>query len=119
MIARVWRGWTTADNASAYERLLRERVLPGISAMNLPGYHGGHVLRRLTAERPGDGEVEFMTLLWFDSMEGPAALVRGGAAGDEQDASAVHVPQAARDVLKRFDERSAHFEVALTPEQTR
>jgi len=28
MIARHWRGWTDPTNADAYERLLRETVLP-------------------------------------------------------------------------------------------
>ena len=30
MIARVWHGWTSRQNADAYERHLRTKVLPGI-----------------------------------------------------------------------------------------
>jgi hypothetical protein len=30
MIARVWKGWTKAEDADAYEKLLREVVYPGI-----------------------------------------------------------------------------------------
>jgi len=26
MISRIWTGWTTAENAAAYEVVLRERV---------------------------------------------------------------------------------------------
>jgi hypothetical protein len=29
MIARLWHGWTTRDNADAYETLLRTKILPG------------------------------------------------------------------------------------------
>ena len=31
MIARIWNGWTTPENADAYERLLREDIFPGIA----------------------------------------------------------------------------------------
>jgi hypothetical protein len=30
MIARLWKGWTRPEDADAYERLLREQVLPGL-----------------------------------------------------------------------------------------
>src|ERR687887_1914020 len=30
MIARVWHGWTTVDNADRYETLLREEIFVGI-----------------------------------------------------------------------------------------
>ena len=30
MISRLWHGWTTRENADAYETLLRSEVLPGI-----------------------------------------------------------------------------------------
>jgi hypothetical protein len=31
MIARHWRGWTAPENANAYEDLLRDTVLSGLS----------------------------------------------------------------------------------------
>jgi hypothetical protein len=46
VIHRVWRGWTSSANADAYERLLRAEVIPGISAMKIPGYRGLRLLRR-------------------------------------------------------------------------
>ena len=51
MIARLWRGWTSRENADAYERLLRERVLPGLK--RLDGYRGGYILRQ---EGTNEGE---------------------------------------------------------------
>ena len=32
MIARHWRGWTTPDNADAYELFLKPEVLPKVAA---------------------------------------------------------------------------------------
>jgi hypothetical protein len=48
--------------------------------------------------------VEFVTLMWFDSVE----AVRGFAGADYEVAV---VPPDARALLKRFDARSAHYEV--------
>lgn len=104
MIARIWHGWTTPDNADAYEALLRDEVLPGIAARELPGYHGPHVLRRETAGE----EIEFVTVLWFASLEGVRAL-----SGDDHETA--YVPDTARRLLKRFDARSAHYEVRIAP----
>ena len=47
MITRIWRGWTTPENADAYQRIVSQEVLPGIAARNLDGYHGAYLLRRL------------------------------------------------------------------------
>ena len=44
MIARHWTGSTRRQDADAYERLLRDTVLPGLK--HIDGYHGGYVLRR-------------------------------------------------------------------------
>src|SRR5688500_14559643 len=41
MIARVWRGWTNAENADAYETLLKEVVYPGLQ--DIDGYRGGYI----------------------------------------------------------------------------
>ncbi len=107
MIARIWHGWTTPGNADAYERLLREEILPGIAERD--GCLGAHLLRR----RPDESgeEVEFVTITWFDSMEAVRAFSHDGARG-------AVVPPAARAVLKRFDERSAHYDTVLSPEET-
>jgi antibiotic biosynthesis monooxygenase (ABM) superfamily enzyme len=104
MISRIWHGWTTPANSSVYEKLLRTEILPGIAAKGLPGYRGAHLLRR-----EAGGEVEFITVLWFDSMEGVRAL-----AGDDYEVA--YVPPKARAVLARFDARSQHYETLLTPQ---
>ena len=99
MICRQWRGWTTPDNADGYERIVRGEVIPGIEARAIPGFRHIDLLRRETGD-----EIEFVTLMWFDSIEAIKAFV-----GDDHEAA--HVPDAARAVLARFDERVSHFEV--------
>jgi hypothetical protein len=56
------------------------------------------------------GEVEFQTLMWFDCLVAIRAFMG-------EDYSVSHVPDAARAVLSRFDERAAHFEVIDRREQ--
>jgi heme-degrading monooxygenase HmoA len=99
MICRVWHGWTTPANADAYERLLREEIFVGIAARGIRGYQGIQLLRRGHAN-----EIEFVTMMWFDSLD----AVREFAGSDYERAV---VPASARAVLSRFDERSAHFDV--------
>ena len=103
MIARVWRGWATPENAPAYERLVSTEVLPGIARRDIRGYRGAYLLRRAVGN-----EVEFSTILLFDSM---AALREFG--GDDYEKA--YVPPQARKVLSRFEETSAHYETLMTP----
>jgi antibiotic biosynthesis monooxygenase (ABM) superfamily enzyme len=65
MIARIWHGWTKSADAKVYEAMLRREIFPSIAARNISGYHGAELFIR----EEGD-EVEFLTLLRFDSMEG-------------------------------------------------
>ena len=103
MIVRIWRGWTTPENAEAYRRIVSQEVLPGIAARHLDGYHGAYLLRRDLG-----GEVEFATIMLFDSLE----QVRAFAGEDYETA---YVPPRARAVLARFDERSSHYDTLLRP----
>jgi antibiotic biosynthesis monooxygenase (ABM) superfamily enzyme len=99
MICRLWRGWTTPENADTYESVVRGEVIPGIEAMNIAGFRHIDLMRR----EIGD-EVEFVTLMWFDDIDSVKAFM-----GEDYEVS--HVPAAARAVLARRDERSAHFDV--------
>jgi len=99
MICRVWRGWTTNDNAAAYERIVRGVVIPGIEARRIAGFRSIDLVRR---EREHD--VEFMTLMWFDTLESVRAFM-----GEDYQVS--HVPAEAQAVLADFDRRAVHYEV--------
>jgi len=98
MITRIWHGWTTPQNADAYERLLRDAIFQGIAARRIEGFRGIDLLRRVQTD-----EIEFVTVMWFDSL----AAVRDFAGADYEVAV---VPPAARALLRRFDARSAHYE---------
>lgn len=99
MIRRIWRGWTTLQNADAYEALLKEEIFVGIGDRKIPGYRGIQLLRRTV-----ESEVEFVTIMTFDDLD----AVREFAGEDYEKA---FVPAAARALLARFDERSQHYEV--------
>ena len=101
MISRLWHGWTTHENADAYEKLLQTEIFAGIAKRGIRGYRGIHLLRRDVQ----DG-VEFVTIMWFDSVEDVRAF-----AGEDYEVAVV--PPKARQLLSRFDGRSAHYEVVV------
>jgi antibiotic biosynthesis monooxygenase (ABM) superfamily enzyme len=104
MISRIWRGWTTRENASSYQSLLDTEILPGIANRQIKGYRGAHLLRRDL-----ENESEFVTILWFDSLDSLREF-----AG--QDYEVAVVPPKARALLSRFDDRSAHYQTLLEPQ---
>ena len=105
MICRLWRGWTTPENADAYQRIVHEEVIPGIEARQIPGFRHIDLMKRDLED-----EVEFQTLMWFNSLDAIKAFM-----GDDYAVS--HVPPQAQAVLKRFDQRAAHYEVIDRREQ--
>ena|SRR6476646_557748 len=99
MIARIWYGCTNPHNADTYEALLKSEIFPAIVARNISGFMRIELLRgRL------EDEVEFATVMWFDSL----ASVKAFAGADYE--TAVVLPKT-RALLKRFDARCRHYEV--------
>lgn len=98
MIFRIWHGWTTPENADAYQRIVQDEVFAMIEGRNIAGYRGIDLLRRTVGD-----EVEFVTIMRFDSLDNIRTFV-----GDDYERA--FVPPQARAVLKRFDERSQHYE---------
>lgn len=103
-IKRIWHGWTTPENAEAYESVLLGEVLPGIEAKGIQGYEGIEVLRRDLGS-----EVEFITIMTFDCLQSVIDF-------QGEDYERCYVPDAAQEVLDRWDLRSAHYEVIDTRE---
>lgn len=97
MIARVWRGWTNAGDADAYEHLLRSIVYPELKG--IAGYQGGYILRR----NQGD-ETEFVTLNLFESIEAVQAF-----AGTDYEMP-VFEPEARR-LLFKVEPIARHYDV--------
>ncbi|MDX1407965.1 MAG: hypothetical protein R3330_07520 [Saprospiraceae bacterium] len=104
MITRIWHGWTTPQNADAYETLLRSEVFKLIWEMQIPGYRGIELLRADQSH-----ESEFVTIMRFDTLADVIAF-----AGDDYEQA--FVPPAARSLLKRFDQRSRHYEMRIRSE---
>jgi heme-degrading monooxygenase HmoA len=95
MITRMWRGWTAAANADAYERFLRSELFPEVA--KLPGFLGARILRRR-----GEGEEEFVTLTMFESLDAVRAF-----AGEDYETPVIE-PEAQR-LLSRYEDRAVHY----------
>lgn len=98
MVARVWHGFTTPENAEAYEAMLKPELLPGLSRTT--GYRGSYLLRRAAGD-----EVEFITIIFWDSIDDIRAL-----AGP--DYTRAVVPEERRRYLSRYDQTAGHYDVA-------
>jgi hypothetical protein len=81
--------------------MLKEEIFVGIENRQIRGFKGIQLLRREVGE-----EVEFVTMMLFDSLE----AVRKFAGEDYEMAV---VPEKARAVLSRFDERSQHYDIRV------
>lgn len=99
MIARIWHGWTTPENAAAYEQLLKTEVMQEIEGKNVSGFKEIRLL-----QRTHDTEVEFITIMHFETLTDVQQF-----AGEDYERA--FVPAAARAILKRFDTTSQHYEV--------
>ena len=100
MIARIWNGWTKRADAKAYEIMLRDEIFPSIAARKIEGYRGAELFVR----ENGD-EVEFVTLLRFDSMDAVTEF-----AGP--DASKPVIFPKAEALITRM-EQARHYRVAI------
>ena len=104
MIVRIWNGWTTFENANKYEELLKKEIFPEIVGKKIPGFKKIQLLCRSL-----DNEVEFTTIMWFDSWEDVKKF-----AGNDYNQS--YIPDKAHEVLSRFNDQARHYEVKETLE---
>ncbi|MFB6221436.1 MAG: antibiotic biosynthesis monooxygenase [Halolamina sp.] len=120
MILRIWRGWTTPEDAAAYEQFLAGEDDPhradgsGRDDPDRAGGSGGEQseLAAMTGEgylgfdlgRTDHGdEVEFVTILRFEDYDAVEAF-----AGENYEQA--HVPTEARKLLTRWEDEVAHYE---------
>ena len=99
MAARIWQGFTTPENAGAYERFLKTEFMPSVEKKSIPGYRKFQLLKK--EEKDG---VAFITIMWFDTLDQIKAF-----AGDDYEKSVVH-PKA-HALLKKYDSHARHFEL--------
>jgi heme-degrading monooxygenase HmoA len=107
MISRVWHGWTSPGNADAYQKLLREEILPGIHRVR--GFKGARVLRRDVKNDAAKTEVEFVVITQFDSIDDVKQF-----AGEDYTVAVIE--PAARKLLAHFDARTTLYETVATVE---
>jgi len=101
MIARIWHGWTIPQNADKYETLLKAEIFIDIHNREIHGFQGIQLLPREI-----DHEVGFITIMAFESLDAVREF-----AGEDYEAAVV--PEKARILLSRFDERSQHYEIVV------
>jgi heme-degrading monooxygenase HmoA len=100
MIARIWKGVTTAENADAYLAYLQRTGLAAYRAT--PGNRAAFALRRSV-----NGRAEFLLLTLWESNEAIASF-----AGSDPD-RAVFYPEDDRFLIER-GERVEHLEVVFS-----
>lgn len=101
MICRVWRGWTKLENTQAYDDYLQKELFPRLEGELGPHGYRGYQLLRLDR----DGETEFMTMLFFDSIEKVRAF-----AGESYQTPVISAK--AHSLLAHFADRADHYEVS-------
>lgn len=110
MIIRIWHGWTTPQNADAYEALLRKEISgDAVNGAQPPGMLGIDVLRHDPdageADRSAPApEVEFSTIMYFNDWEAVRAFTGS-------DVYAAVVPDVDRALLTRWDQQSRHYDL--------
>lgn len=97
MIARIFRAWTLPLHADEFERLMRHEIFPRLRERGLTGVHGIELLRREESS-----EVEFVTIMWFDSLDAVRAF-----SGDDYEKAMV--PPRVRALLRGCDARALHY----------
>jgi hypothetical protein len=97
----MWHGWTTSDNANAYDSYLQSELFPRLKReLAERGYLGYHLLRLRK-----DNEVEFVTMLWFKSLR--SVQVFAG-----ENCTAPVISAKARSLLSRYADRVEHYELS-------
>lgn len=100
MICRLWHGWTTEENAAAYSEFLLLELLPQVTRdLNGRGFLGYDLLQK----KKGN-EVEFVTMLWFVSLDAVRAF-----AGEKYEEPVIH--DKAKRLLARYDRRCEHYDL--------
>ena len=99
MIARIWHGYTNIDNGDVYEHMLKSEIFSGIREKNIQGFKDIQLLRRQL-----NHEVEFITIMWFDSLDSVKQF-----AGKDYERAVIYPD--AKPLLIRYDERSQHYDV--------
>ena len=97
-IIRTWRGWTNLENAPIYEDMLINEVFPEVKKKGVDGLEKVSISTMIKKD-----EVEFFLVLQFESLD--SVIEFAGV-----DYESAYIPDNARKVLLRYDEKTLHYE---------
>lgn len=97
-IIRTWKGWTTIENASIYIDMLINEIFPAVKKRGIDGLEKVSI-----STQKKNGEVEFLLILQFDSLESVKVFV-----GENYEIA--YIPENAKRVLLRYEEKVQHYE---------
>jgi hypothetical protein len=96
MIARIWNGWTTKQDAARLESILTTEIIPEFEKDLPKGFRG---MQLMTGE---DGDhMKFTTIMYFDSLN----IVKDFA-GENYTVS--HIDPKVKPLLTHYDETAQH-----------
>jgi len=97
-IIRIWKGWTTIENAPIYEDMLINEVFPAVKKKGVDGLEKVSI----STQHKKD-EVEFFLTLQFDSLDAVKKF-----AGENYEKA--YIPENAKSVLLRYEATAQHYE---------
>lgn len=100
MIARTWRGRSTAAKADDYHRHFTTAVARNLKS--IAGHTGAYLLRREV-----DGDVEFLAVTLWDGIE----TIRQFTGPDP---AVAHIEPEGRAALKDYDDFARNYEIVYT-----
>ncbi len=98
-ILRIWKGWTSLENAPIYKDMLTNEVFPAVKKKGVDGLEKVSISTIAREE-----EVEFFLVLQFDSLEAVKKF-----AGDDYEKA--YIPENAKRVLLRYENTAQHYEL--------
>ena len=96
-IIRVWKGWTTIDNAAIYEEMLINEVFPAVKEKGVKGLEKVSISTKQKTD-----EVEFYLILQFDCLDSVKEF-----AGENYETA--YIPENAQRVLLRYEKTAQHY----------
>jgi hypothetical protein len=97
-VIRMWRGWTTIENADIYENLLVNDIFPEVRKKEVKGLEKVNI-----SIQKNEQEVEFLLILQFDSLDAVKTF-----AGENYEIA--YIPDKAQRVLSRYESTAQHYE---------